>query len=56
LRRPSSSKGSRGKRSITSRGNMPVPFLCAIPCLLYTFIRNKPELGESFLQDWTQTT
>jgi hypothetical protein len=25
----------------TSRGNMPVPFLCAIPCSLYTFTRNK---------------
>jgi hypothetical protein len=34
---------------MTSLGNMPVPFLCAIPCSLYTFTRNKPELGESFL-------
>jgi len=32
--RPSSSSGSKGKRFITSRGNMPVLFLCAIPCLL----------------------
>ena len=49
LSHPYSSKGSRGKPFITSRANVPMPFLCAIPCLLYTFTRNKPELGESSL-------
>jgi len=33
----------------TARGNMPVPFRRAIPCLLYTFTRNRPEEGLSFL-------
>ena len=46
---PSSSKGSRGKRFITSRGNIPVPLRWAIPCSLYTFTRNRPDEGESFL-------
>jgi hypothetical protein len=30
------------------RRNMPAPFLCGIPGLLYTFTRNKPDEGEFF--------
>ena len=39
-----------------------MPLRWAMPCAdvrlsaLYTRTRNKPDEGESFLQDWTQTT
>ena len=39
----------RARFGTTSRGNMSVPLRWAMPCSLYTFTRNKPELGESFL-------
>ncbi len=31
------------------RGNIPVQFRSAMPCSLYTFTRNRPDEGESFL-------
>jgi hypothetical protein len=43
-------QGQQGEAfGTTSRGNMPVPFLYAIPLLFYIFTRQKHEFGESFL-------
>ena len=51
MRRPSSSTGILGKRSMNIRVKTPAPVRAGIPpAAPYTFTRSIPELGESFLQ------